>query len=70
MATRPARRVAASGGWLSASGASPELALVACFLAPSLTIFFLYRLLPLGWNVLLSFQAWSPLKAGGVDRLR
>ena len=33
-----------------------ELALVACFLLPSLAIFFLYRLLPLGWNVLLSFQ--------------
>ena len=31
--------------------------------APSLAIFFLYRILPLGWNVLLSFQAWSPLKA-------
>jgi len=39
-----------------------ELALVACFLAPALAIFFLYRLLPLGWNVLLSFEAWSPLK--------
>ena len=39
-----------------------ELALVACFLAPALAIFFLYRLLPLGWNVVLSFQAWSPLK--------
>jgi len=47
-----------------------ELALVACFLAPALSIFFLYRLLPLGWNVLLSFQSWSPLKAAkwiGVD---
>ncbi|TXL69164.1 sugar ABC transporter permease [Vineibacter terrae] len=39
-----------------------ELLLVACFLLPSLAIFFLYRLLPLGWNVLLSFQYWSPLK--------
>ena len=39
-----------------------ELLLVACFLLPSLLIFFLYRLLPLGWNVLLSFQYWSPLK--------
>jgi len=38
------------------------LLLVACFLLPSLLIFFLYRLLPLGWNVLLSFQYWSPLK--------
>lgn len=36
--------------------------MVACFLAPSLAIFFLYRILPLAWNVWLSFQAWSPLK--------
>jgi ABC-type sugar transport system permease subunit len=27
-----------------------------------LLIFLLYRILPLGWNVLLSFEAWSPLK--------
>jgi ABC-type sugar transport system permease subunit len=39
-----------------------ELALVACFLLPSLLIFFLYRILPLGWNVWLSFHTWSPLK--------
>ena len=40
-----------------------EAALVACFLLPSLAIFFLYRILPLGWNAWLSFQTWSPLKA-------
>lgn len=40
-----------------------DLALVACFLLPSLAIFFLYRILPLGWNAILSFQSWSPLKA-------
>jgi multiple sugar transport system permease protein len=39
-----------------------KAALIACFLAPSLVIFILYRILPLGWNVLLSFEAWSPLK--------
>src|SRR5215471_3175972 len=39
-----------------------ELAIVACFLMPSLAIFFLYRVLPLGWNLLLSVQYWSPLK--------
>ena len=39
-----------------------ELALIACFLLPSATVFFLYRVLPLGWNVLLSLQYWSPLK--------
>ena len=34
----------------------------ACFLLPSLAIFLLYRILPLGWNVVLSFQDWSPLQ--------
>ena len=33
-----------------------------CFLLPALTIFFLYRIMPLGWNLWLSFHAWSPLK--------
>ena len=36
--------------------------LIWSFLAPSLLIFLLYRILPLGWNVVLSFEAWSPLK--------
>lgn len=40
-----------------------ELAMVACFLLPSLAIFFLYRILPLGWNAWLSVHTWSPLKA-------
>ena len=35
--------------------------LIACFLAPALVIFALYRILPLAWNVWLSFQFWSPL---------
>ena len=39
-----------------------QLALIFCFLLPSMIVFFLYRILPLGWNVILSFQAWSPLK--------
>jgi ABC-type sugar transport system permease subunit len=39
-----------------------ELTLIVCFLLPSLTIFFLYRVLPLAWNVLLSLHYWSPLK--------
>ena len=39
-----------------------ELALIVCFLAPSLAIFLLYRLIPLGWNVVLSFQSWSPMR--------
>jgi multiple sugar transport system permease protein len=36
--------------------------LIWSFLAPSLLIFLLYRILPLGWNVLLSFEAWSPMR--------
>jgi ABC-type sugar transport system permease subunit len=35
---------------------------VACFLAPSLLIFVVYRIMPLVWNVVLSFEYWSPLK--------
>lgn len=38
-----------------------QTAMVACFLLPSLAVFLLYRILPLGWNVWLSFQSWSPL---------
>ena len=36
-----------------------ELTLVWVFLLPSLLIFFLYRILPLLWNVALSFQQFS-----------
>ena len=37
--------------------------LVWCFLAPSLAIFLLYRIIPLLWNGVLSFQEWSPYRA-------
>jgi multiple sugar transport system permease protein len=36
--------------------------LITCFLAPSLGIFLLYRVLPLFWNFWLSFEFWSPLR--------
>ena len=36
--------------------------LVWCFLLPSLAIFLIYRIIPLGWNVVLSFQDWSPMR--------
>ena len=39
-----------------------QAVLVWCFLAPSLAIFLLYRVLPLAWNLILSFQHWSPLR--------
>ena len=44
-----------------ASRRARQTALIACFLAPSLLIFVIYRILPLAWNLVLSFQAWSPL---------
>jgi len=36
--------------------------LVWCFLAPSLAIFLIYRIIPLVWNGVLSFQKWSPYR--------
>ena len=36
-----------------------ELILIWVFLLPSLVVFFLYRILPLLWNVMLSFQDFS-----------
>jgi multiple sugar transport system permease protein len=41
---------------------SRELALIWLFLAPSLAIFAIYRIIPLIWNGVLSFQFWSPYK--------
>jgi len=37
-----------------------ELVLVWGLLVPSLLIFLVYRLIPLGWNAVLSLQFWSP----------
>jgi ABC-type sugar transport system permease subunit len=39
-----------------------ELLLIWFFLTPSLAIFTLYRIIPLFWNGVLSFQFWSPYK--------
>ncbi len=39
-----------------------ELVLVWFFLAPSLVIFALYRIIPLIWNGVLSFQFWDPFR--------
>ena len=36
--------------------------LIWAFLAPSLAIFLLYRILPLLWNVGLSLHTWSPFR--------
>ncbi|PYM11365.1 MAG: sugar ABC transporter permease [Candidatus Rokuibacteriota bacterium] len=32
------------------------------FFAPALSVFLLYRVLPLGWNAVLSLERWSPLR--------
>jgi len=48
-----------------------QAVLIWCFLAPSLAIFLLYRIIPLLWNVVLSFSYWSPLRAmrwAGLDQ--
>ena len=39
-----------------------ELLLIWLFLAPSLLVFLLYRIIPLVWNGVLSLQYWSPYK--------
>jgi ABC-type sugar transport system permease subunit len=39
-----------------------EAAFVWCLLLPALAVFLLYRMIPLGWNFLLSFQFWSPTR--------
>ena len=49
-------------GMIRRSRRKRQAAIVACFLAPSLLIFVVYRILPLAWNVVLSFEAWSPLR--------
>ncbi len=46
-----------------------QAALVACFLSPSLLIFVLYRIVPLAWNLVLSFEAWSPLHPADLGRV-
>ena len=58
-AGRPAPR---RTGVLIRTRRTRQAVLVWCFLAPALLIFFLYRILPLGWNVWLSFQQWSPMR--------
>lgn len=48
-----------------------QAVLVWCFLAPSLAVFLLYRIIPLLWNVVLSFEEWSPLRPAvwvGLDQ--
>jgi ABC-type sugar transport system permease subunit len=56
------RAAASPGRRLFARKRHREAAFVWCLLLPALVIFLLYRLIPLGWNFLLSFQYWSPTK--------
>ena len=39
-----------------------NLLLIYTFLLPALVVFATYRLVPLGWNLVLSFQFWAPGK--------
>jgi multiple sugar transport system permease protein len=51
-----------SAGW-AVRHRTRQALLFWCFLAPSLAIFLLYRVIPVVWNLVLSFQYWSPLKS-------
>jgi ABC-type sugar transport system permease subunit len=65
VATAPAqelRRRGLTGFPLLGRKRSRELTLIWLFLAPSLAIFVIYRIIPLVWNGVLSFQFWSPYK--------
>ena len=42
---------------------SRQTFLIWCLLLPALIVFVVFRVIPLGWNLLLSFQFWSPTKA-------
>ena len=39
---------------------SRELLLIGFFLTPALLVLFVYRILPLFWNLALSFLHWAP----------
>ena len=71
----------AAGACITASSRPPrvgskrrrELILVWVFLLPSLAVFFLYRILPLLWNVMLSFEQFSLFgasKLNGIEHYR
>jgi ABC-type sugar transport system permease subunit len=53
--------MAAPGG-RRIGGKIRQAALIWCFLAPALAILLIYRVIPLAWNVVLSFEEWSPLR--------
>ena len=40
---------------------SRELLLIYLFLLPAFAVFMLYRIIPLGWNLVLSFQEWKAI---------
>ncbi len=46
-----------------------ELLLIGFFIIPSLTIFTIYRIIPLIWNGVLSFQFWSPYEEAKFAKL-
>ncbi len=67
-ASVPARKRARTG-----AKRRRETALVWLLLAPAVAVFVLYRIIPLGWNAVLSLQEWSPFKPAvwiGLDHYR
>ena len=51
-----------SGGKLIKKKKTRELLFINILLLPALLIYMAYRVIPLGWNLVLSFQHWSPGK--------
>jgi ABC-type sugar transport system permease subunit len=45
-----------------AGGRLRQAASIWCFVVPALAILLVYRIIPLAWNVVLSFEEWSPLR--------
>jgi multiple sugar transport system permease protein len=62
-ATPAAAGAARSRPGLFARRRHRELLLIWLLLAPALAIFLVFRVVPLLWNLALSFQFWSPMKA-------
>jgi multiple sugar transport system permease protein len=61
-APKTRRRVLEGARTFASRKRTREIGRVWLFLAPSLAIFTIYRIVPLIWNGVLSFQFWSPYK--------
>jgi ABC-type sugar transport system permease subunit len=68
-AVRTGPAAAGSVGGLFARRRHRHIAFVWGLMVPALAIFLLFRIIPLGWNLVLSFQYWSPLKGASFAGL-